>query len=113
MELKPFVYEAAVPLARDFTLTLRMDYIVIYELEQMFAPKGMFDLLGDLITSSSMMTQFLWFMTRKHHPDLNHDTIAGIQFSKKHGKLVAAAVGDIVKRAFDLKPAKAEAEVDG
>jgi hypothetical protein len=52
------------------------------------------------------MTQFLWFMTRKHHPDLSHDVIAGVQYSRKHGKKVVAALGDIVKRAFDLKPSK-------
>jgi hypothetical protein len=107
MELKPFIHEAEVALADDFKLTLRMDYVVIYELESMFS-KGMNELLGQLVTSSSVMTQFLWFMTRKHHPDLSHDVIAGIQYSTKHGKVIAAALGDIVKRAFNLKPAKTD-----
>lgn len=110
MDLKPFLYEADVALADDFTLKLTMDYRVIAQLEGMFN-KGMVELLGELVTSSSTMTQFLWFMTRKHHPDLDHDVIAGIQYSRKYGKLVAAALGDVVKRAFNLKPAKAE--VDG
>jgi hypothetical protein len=105
MELKPFLYEAEIALEDDFKLTLTMDYRVIAQLEGMFHPKGMIELLGELVSSSSMMTQFLWFMTRKHHPDLDHDVIAGVQYSEKYGQVVVAALGNIVKDAFKLAPA--------
>src|SRR6185369_15977671 len=106
MELKPFLHEAEIPLEDDFKLTLTLDYRVISQVEAMFE-KGMLELLADLVTKSSTMTQFLWFMTRKHHPDLSHDVIAGLQFSEKYGQVIAAALGNLVKDAFRL------AEVDG
>jgi hypothetical protein len=106
MELKPFLYEAEVALDDDFKLTLAIDYRVVSQLEGMFG-KGMMELLGDLVTSCSTMTQFLWFMTRKHHPDLSADVIAGLQYSEKHGQVVVAALGTLIKDAFKL------AEVNG
>jgi hypothetical protein len=105
MEFKPFIHEAEIALDDSFKLTLTLDYRVITQLEGMFHPKGMIELLGELVSSSSMMTQFLWFMTRKHHSDLDHDVIAGIQYSEKYGQVVVAALGNLVKDAFKLAPA--------
>lgn len=104
MDLKPFIYEAEIALEDDFKLVLTLDYRVIAELEGMF-DRGMIELLGELVSSSTMMTQFLWFMTRKHHPELDHDVIAGIQYSEKYGPVVVAALGNLVKDAFKLAPA--------
>jgi hypothetical protein len=104
MELKPFLHEAEVALEDDFKLTLTLDYRVISQLEGMFG-KGMMELLGDLVTSCSTMTQFLWFMTRKHHEDLSADVIAGLQYSEKYGQVIVAALGSLVKHAFKLTDA--------
>ena len=120
MDLKPFLHEAVIPLEDDFKLTLTLDYRVISQLETLFG-KGMIELLGELASSMSVMTQFLWFMTRKHHPDLSADVIAGLQYSEKYGQIIAAALGKTVKDAFRLagaapnlapKPRK-KATVDG
>lgn len=108
MELKPFVFEKEVALEKDFTLKLRLDYGVIAGLEQVYAPSSILDLLGELPKVGSVMTQFLFFMTRAHHSDLDHDVIAGIQYSKKYGKVVLALLGTIMKDAFNLKPAKSD-----
>lgn len=105
MELKPFIYEREVALEKDFTLKLRLDYNVIANLERLYEPRSILDLLGELPKVGSVMTQFLWFMTREHHPDLTHDVVAGIQYSKKHGKVVLALLGAIMKDAFNLKAA--------
>jgi hypothetical protein len=108
MELKPFIFEREIPLEKDFTLTLTLDYSVIAQLETLYDPRSILDLLGELPKVGSVMTQFLFFMTRKHHPDLSHDVIAGIQYSKKHGTVVLALLGAIMKDAFNLKPATSD-----
>jgi hypothetical protein len=104
MELKPFLYEAAIPLDDDFTLTLTMDYQVIWQLEGLFE-KGLVELLGELMSSSSVMSQFLIAMTRKHHADLSADVIVGLQYSEKYGQVIVAALGKLVKDAFKLADA--------
>jgi hypothetical protein len=101
MELKPFLREAAVALDDDFKLTLSVDYAAIAYLEGLYN-KGMFELLGEVMTSSTVLTHFLFAFTRKHHSDLTHDVIAGIQYSEKHGKVVLAALGNLVKDVFKL-----------
>lgn len=108
MELKPFIFEREAALAKDFTLKLTLDYGVIAQLETLYEPRSILHLLGELPKVGSVMTQFLFFMTRKHHPDLSHDVIAGIQYSKKHGKVVLALLGAIMKDAFNLEPAKTD-----
>ena len=101
MDLKPFLHEAEIPLDHDFKLILTLDYRVIHELEGMFG-KGMRELLVDLTSNMSTMTQFLWFMTRKHHSDLSADVIAGLQYSEKYGQVIAAALGKLIRDAFKL-----------
>jgi hypothetical protein len=106
MELKPFLHEAKIALADDFTLTLAVDFQAIAYLEGMY-DKGMLELLGEVLRSSTVMTQFLFALTRKHHSDLSHDVIAGIQYSEKHGQIVVAALGKLMKDVFKLAGAPA------
>lgn len=114
MELKPFLHEAKVALEDDFTLTLAVDYAAIAYLEGLLG-KGMHELLGSILSSSTLMTQFLFAFTRKHHSDLSHDVIAGIQYSEKYGQVVVTALGKLMKDVFKLagateapKPRKAK-----
>lgn len=107
MELKPFLHEAEVALADDFTLTLSVDYAAIAYLEGLHE-KGMHELLGQIMQSSTLMTQFLFAFTRKHHSDLSHDIIAGLQYSEKYGNVVVAALGNLMKDVFKLAGAKPE-----
>jgi hypothetical protein len=104
MELKPFLHEAHVALSDDFTLTLAVDFGAVAYLEGLY-DKGLLELLGQILTSSTVMTQFLFALTRKHHPDLSHDVIAGIQYSDKYGEVVVAALGKLMKDAFKLSAA--------
>jgi hypothetical protein len=101
MELKPFLHEASIALDDDFTLTLSVDYAAIAYLEGLY-DKGMLDLLGQVLTSSTVMTHFLFAFTRKHHSDLSHDVIAGVQYSDKYGQIVVAALGKLMKDVFKL-----------
>jgi hypothetical protein len=101
MELKPFLHEAEIALEDDFKLTLSIDYGSIAYLEGLYK-KGMYELLGEVLTSSTVMTHFLFAFTRKHHSDLSHDIIAGIQYSEKYGAVVIAALGGLVKKVFKL-----------
>src|SRR5690242_16102155 len=106
IELKPWLHEAEVVLSDTFTLHLALDFAAVNQLEGLLG-KGIDDLLGELGSSASLLTKFLWAVTRKHHPDLSLDHIAGIQFSKDYGTTVAATLGDLVRRAFDLTPTPA------
>lgn len=110
MELKPFLHEAKVALSDDFTLTLAVDYSAIAYLEGLHG-KGMLELLGEIVTSSTVMTQFLFAFTRKHHSDLSHDVIAGIQYDERYGPSVIATLGALVKNVFKLEELTELAEV--
>ena len=101
MELKPFLHEAEVALEDDFKLTLSVDYAAISYLEGLY-DKGMFELLGEILTSSTVMTHFLFAFTRRRHSDLSHDIIAGLQYSDKYGQAVVAALGKLMKDVFKL-----------
>jgi hypothetical protein len=106
MELKPFLHEAEVALEDDFKLTLSVDYAAISYLEGLY-DKGMLELLADVLTSSTVMTHFLFAFTRKRHSDLSHDVIAGIQYSDKYGQAVVAVLGKLMKDVFKLAGAPA------
>jgi hypothetical protein len=117
MELKPFLHEATIALGDDFKLTLAVDYQAIAYLEGLYG-KGMLELLGEILTSCTVMTNFLFALTRKHHSDLSHDVIAGVQYSDQYGKVVVAALGKLMRDVFKLsdatEPKKSKkATVDG
>jgi len=101
VELKPFHFDAEVEAAEGFILHLSIDFAVINKLEGLLN-KGMDELLGELVTSASVMGKFLWAMTREHHPDLTLDQVAGIMFSKDYGAGVVATLGNLVRNAFNI-----------
>lgn len=109
IDLKPFYFEAEVEAAEGFILHMSIDFAVINKLEGLLN-KGMDELLGELVSSASVMGKFLWAMTREHHADLTLDQIAGIMFSKRYGPGVVATLGNLVRNAFNIGEPDGEGE---
>jgi hypothetical protein len=100
-DLKPFLFETKVALDKKFTLHLAIDVAFIDKLETLLG-RGMEEIIGDAMSSASTMTKLMWSATRKHHSDLTMDQVAGIQYSPKHGPKVMTALGDLVRKAFNV-----------
>lgn len=109
IELKPFFYEAKVPLSDDFELHLVLDFSAVDRLERLLG-RSIDSVIGEMLKSVSTMTKVLWAVTREHHSDLSLNGVAGILLPGDKAKqpladLVAATLGDLFRRAFDIGPA--------
>jgi hypothetical protein len=108
MELKPFYYEAQVALAGDFTLHLVLDLSAVDRLERLF-DLDIDDVFAAMLSSVSVMAKVLWGLTRAHHADLDLNQVTGILLPGDPAKqdlaqAVAAAIGDLFKRALIVVP---------
>jgi hypothetical protein len=108
IELKPFLHEAEVAVDGGI-LRLVLNFRVINQLEALL-DKGMDEILGELNSSLSTATKFLWATTREHHPDLTLDQIAGVMCSSEHREAVQATLGHLVRLAFNIAAPAVEGE---
>lgn len=107
-EFQPFFYEAQVG-----DLHLVLDFEAVDVLERTTG-KSVDAAIGDMTRSVAAMAKVMWAVTRAHHADLSLPQVVGILLPGLGGdegraQAVAATLGDLVRRAFNVNPQVAEA----
>lgn len=101
--MRPFHNEAQVTLADGTSLRLVLNFRAIDAIEGV-AGKPMPAILPEIIAGSAgyaLVAKFVWGLLLEHHPDLTMDQVAGLMFGED-GEAVGVAIGDLIRRAFNL-----------
>jgi hypothetical protein len=106
--MRPFYNEADVEIADKEVLHLVLDFRAIDVIESLTG-QSMDDVIPQLSNPPhNLAAKMLWAMLREKHEGVSLNEAMGVVVDRKYGPRVGLAMGDLLRRAYDLGEEKDE-----
>lgn len=110
--LRAFYEEEQVRISDDLTLRLSINFRAIDAIENLVG-QTMEEVVAEVVSGKprlSLTGKVLWGLLREHHPESTLDEAAGLMFDAEKSVPVGYAMGELLRRAFNLGEPKAKGQ---